>query len=124
MDMLMSVNFHGLHKYMNVLELIVYEQKSQHILKMKHIINIFALAVIGIWSKDNIAYFKLAYYPVPSDFSVSPTAAQAVGTDGGTIELSIQAGNVGWWIESSQTWCTVSPPTFNLDPMIIEVKQQ
>lgn len=49
-----------------------------------------------------------AYYPVPSDFSVSPAAAQSVGTDGGTIELTISAGNLGWWIESSQTWCKIS----------------
>lgn len=49
-----------------------------------------------------------AYFPVPSAFSVSPTGALSIGKDGGTIELSITAGNLGWWIESSAAWCTVS----------------
>lgn len=94
-----------------------------------------------------------AYYPVPSDFSVNPTTAQSVAADGGTIELTISAGNLGWWIESSETWCKVSQkygsgdgkvtltivknssgvfrqsevvinPTFNLEPVKITINQQ
>lgn len=119
---------------------------------MKHIIYIFAFAIIGIMivscdKNDG------AYYPVPSAFSVSPTTAQSVGTDGATIEIMINAGNVGWWVESSQTWCTVSQkygsgdgkiivtagknttgtarhaevtihPTFKLEPIKIVINQQ
>lgn len=49
-----------------------------------------------------------AYQPVPSAFSVNPSTAQTVSKDGGSIEITITAGNVGWWIESTQTWCKVS----------------
>jgi len=94
-----------------------------------------------------------AYYPVPSDFSVSPNTEQSLGVDGGTIKLIISAGNLGWWIESSVDWCKSSQkygsgdgeviitvpknttasereaiitvnPTFKKKPVIIKIKQQ
>lgn len=49
-----------------------------------------------------------AYYPVPSEFSVSPSGDQSFAVDGGSITLTITTPNLGWWIESSEGWCTVS----------------
>lgn len=94
-----------------------------------------------------------AYYPVPSEFSVTPAADQSIGTEGGTIVLTIATVNLGWWIETSESWCTASSkygsgagevtltigknttgspreatisvhPTFGKEPIAFTVKQQ
>lgn len=48
-----------------------------------------------------------AYYPVPSDFSVAYDNL-SISKEGGVVELDINAGNLGWIIESSETWCAAS----------------
>lgn len=48
-----------------------------------------------------------AVYPTPSAFSVSPTTS-SVDVVGGTIEVVIKAGNLGWSIDTPETWCKVS----------------
>lgn len=119
---------------------------------MKNLIHIIVLVLFStiITSCDKN---DGAYYPVPSDFSVSPTTEQSVSKDANSIELTIEAGNLGWWIESSQTWCKASRkygsgdgkvtieieennsgekrsavvtinPTFQLEPVTITVNQE
>lgn len=119
---------------------------------MKKIISIttfILIAVMWISCDENDG----AYYPVPSAFSVNPSSAQTIVKEGKTIELEITAGNVGWWIESNQTWCKISRkygsgdakvtltidkndtgsarqaevkinPTFKLEPVKIAISQQ
>ena len=48
-----------------------------------------------------------AEYPTPSAFSVSPTAS-SVDVNGGTIEVVIKAGNLGWAISTTDNWCKIS----------------
>ena len=119
---------------------------------MKNIIHIIVIVLFSTFiascDKNNGAY-----YPVPSDFSVSPTTEQSVSKDAASIELKINAGNLGWWVESSETWCKPSQkdgsgdgtitleisenksgekreavvtinPTFQLKPVTITVNQE
>lgn len=94
-----------------------------------------------------------AYFPEPSALLVNPTTTQSINKDGGSIEITISGGNLGWWIESSQPWCTASQkygsgdrkvtlvidknntetsrnaeviihPTFKLEPVKIIINQQ
>lgn len=48
-----------------------------------------------------------AYYPVPTEFTVSPTSF-TINPDGGDIEITINGGNLGWWIETSDSWVSVT----------------
>lgn len=92
-----------------------------------------------------------AYFPEPSEFSVSSTEFN-IENNGGDVELAIKAGNLGWSITSDQDWVSISnkfgsgdgavklsilknmtgtqrtailivKPTFNLDPVNITIKQ-
>jgi len=69
---------------------------------------LYTLAILAIsisavsCSEDNGAY-----YPEPSEFSVSPVTGN-FDAAGGTLQLTINGGNLGWWIVSSSSWCTVS----------------
>lgn len=74
---------------------------------MKKLTSLIVIVLIGglFWTCDKN---EGAYFPVPSNFSVAPTTTQTLNKDGGSIEFTISAGNLGWWIESSQSWCKVS----------------
>ncbi len=92
-----------------------------------------------------------AYRPTPSDFSVitTPVTVEAVG---GSVDLTIKAGNLGWSIVSDKLWATPSAkfgsgdgavkltitknesgakrtvnvvvkPTFGLEPLTIAITQ-
>ena len=67
---------------------------------MKRVFYIIAIIWVGIAVVTSCDKNEGAYYPVPSAFSVTPQTVQSVSKDG--------AGNLGWWVESSATWCKVS----------------
>lgn len=48
-----------------------------------------------------------AHFPKPTGFSVSPTTATIAAT-GETVELTINGGNLGWKIATSDSWCQIS----------------
>ena len=72
---------------------------------MKKTIYILSLLFVGLLfscSDDDGAY-----RPTPSDFSVSPITS-TVENVGGTVDVTIKAGNLGWSIVSDQEWVTPS----------------
>lgn len=66
------------------------------------ILSLLLVSVLFSCSKEDGAY-----RPTPSDFSVIATPVTVVA-EGGIVELTIKAGNLGWSIVSDQLWATPS----------------
>lgn len=49
-----------------------------------------------------------AYRPTPSDFSVVTSTIETISSEGGEVEIDIQGGNLGWYINSTANWCKFS----------------
>ena len=69
---------------------------------LRSILVVFFVATVSSCSEDDGAT-----YPTPTGFSVSPSAAN-VESAGGVVAVVINGGNLGWAIESSETWIKVS----------------
>ena len=84
---------------------------------MKKILYVFTLALF-------IAFFAScteddgAAYPIPSEFSATPTTAN-VDVTGGTVEVIINGGNLGWKIDSPNTWFKISKQYGSGDSTVI-----
>lgn len=114
--------------------------------KTIYILSLLLLSFLFSCSDDEGAYF-----PKPSEFSISSTEF-TVDREGGDLEFTIKAGNLGWSITSEQNWVSISDkfgsgdstvklsivenqtgaertatvvvkPTFDLEPITITVKQ-
>lgn len=59
-----------------------------------------------------------AVYPTPSEFSASPTTAN-VDVAGGTVEIVINAGNLGWAIADPDAWFEISKQYGSGDATVI-----
>lgn len=116
--------------------------------KILYIISVvFTVAIFTSCTEDDGAV-----YPTPTEFSASPSAAD-YETTGGVVEVIINGGNLGWSIEASDTWIQLSKvygsgdatieisveantsegsrtgtvvisPTFEREPITIEIKQK
>lgn len=112
-----------------------------------HIILVgFLVGILASCSEDDGAV-----YPMPTEFSASPSAVN-VETTGGVVEVVVNGGNLGWRIEASDAWIQVSKaygsgdatvevsieantsegprsgtvvisPTFEKEPVVIEITQ-
>ncbi len=84
---------------------------------MKKILYVFSLALfIGLFA--SCTEDDGAVNPTPSAFSATPTSAN-VEVAGGTVEIVINGGNLGWKIDTSDTWFEISKQYGSGDATVI-----
>ncbi len=75
-------------------------------MNMKTLVYIFVVAFCSLFI-SGCEEDKGAAYPKPSEFTVSPLSVSAIAA-GSTVELTINGGNLGWYVETSDDWYSVS----------------